>query len=292
MPFRSSRVAGAGSGSRPHRLQSYFFGLFGPHGALPMHLTEYAREREQQENDPTFRSFADVFHHRLLLLFYRAWANARPANGMDRAEPRRIDTYVGSMIGLGAPEFRDRDSVADNAKLYMAGRLALQTRPVEGLLAVLNEYLRLPVTAREFVGEWARLSPEDHCRLGIAGSASVLGRDAVLGRAVWNCQHKFRLICGPLSIEDFRRLLPGRSSLVRLRDMVRGYVGFALDWDLNLVLAGDEVPSLKLGVSGQLGWTTWLGQRKTSADADDIVIRPNAAELRLDERAGESAGPG
>src|SRR5690606_3421155 len=60
----------AGDGSRPARLSSYFFGLFGPNGPLPLHLTEYAHSRELNFDDPTFRRFADVFHHRLLPLFY------------------------------------------------------------------------------------------------------------------------------------------------------------------------------------------------------------------------------
>lgn len=54
------------------------FGLFGPMGALPYHLTEHAHSREHQYNDPTFARFADVFHHRMISLFYRAEANIQP----------------------------------------------------------------------------------------------------------------------------------------------------------------------------------------------------------------------
>lgn len=281
LAFAPSAIAEFRAGDRehPHRLQNLFFGLFGPNGPLPLHLTEYARDRERNEDDPTLRRFADIFHHRLLLLFYRAWANSRPTTSMDRPSTRRIDTYVGSFFGIGAPEFRDRDSVPDDSKLYMAGRLAQQTRCAEGLLASLEEFFDFKFRLEEYVGEWLHLSSRDWLRLGVLGGAGVLGRDAVIGQSIWNCQHKFRIVCGPLRIENFKRLLPGQSGLRRLRDTVRGYVGFAVDWDLNLVLAGQDVPRLTLGRSGELGWTAWLGQRRSALDADEVVIRPNGTEL-------------
>jgi len=291
MAFAPSALASfrAGGKDRPHKLSGFFFGLFGPNGPLPLHLTEYARDRERNEKDPTLRGFADIFHHRLLLLFYRAWANAQPTASMDRPTTRRIDSYIGSFFGIGAPEFRGRDSVPDEAKLHMAGRFALQTRSAEGLLAILQDFFRFPFQIVEYVGEWLRLSPKDRMRLGAAGSAGTLGKDAVIGGSVWNCQHKFRIVCGPLRLDNFTRLLPGQESLRRLRDTVRGYVGFSVDWDLNLVLASADVPQLSLGKSGVLGWTAWLGERQTAVDADDVIIRPNVAQLTTDGLAASPA---
>ena len=63
----------------PARLQVYFLGLFGPNGPLPFHLTEFAHERLHAHRDPSLTRFLDVFHHRMLSLFYRAWANSRKA---------------------------------------------------------------------------------------------------------------------------------------------------------------------------------------------------------------------
>ena len=279
----------AGDKNHPHRLYNFFFGVFGPNGPLPLHLTEYARDRERNENDSTFRRFADIFHHRLSLLLYRAWANSQPTASMDRPTTRRIDSYVGSVFGIAAPEFRNRDSVPDEAKLHMAGRLALQTRSAGGLLAILEDFFRFPFQILEYVGEWLRLSSKDFLKLGVLGSSGGLGKDAVIGSAVWNCQHKFRIVCGPLRLKDFNRLLPGQSGLRKLRDSVRGYVGYGIDWDLNLVLAGSDVPPLKLGESGALGWTSWLGERKTEADANEVIIRPNAEQLATVGSADDTA---
>ena len=62
----------------------------GPNGPLPLHLTEYARERLRHAGDPTLSRFLDMFHHRFLALFYRAWAQAQPHVNRDRPERRSL----------------------------------------------------------------------------------------------------------------------------------------------------------------------------------------------------------
>jgi type VI secretion system protein ImpH len=273
--FAPSTIASfaAGSERRPGHLATFFFGLFGPNGPLPLHLTEYARSRELNYADPSLRRFADVFHHRLLSLFYRAWADAQPVLSLDRPECGRFDVYVGALLGIAAPEFRRRDAVPDQAKLGRAARLGLATRPAEGLVAVLEDFFGLPFAVEQFVGEWLRVPAGDRLVLG-AGDVAALGMGSVLGSSIWSCQHCIRAICGPLRFADFGRLLPGRPSLARLRDLVRNYLGDELKWTLNLVLSRHEVPQSRLGAAGELGWTTWLGRRNASQDADDVVIDP------------------
>ncbi|HEU4617134.1 MAG TPA: type VI secretion system baseplate subunit TssG, partial [Gammaproteobacteria bacterium] len=212
-----------GGPDEPSYLAQYFFGLFGPNGPLPLHLSEYAHSRELNYNDPAFRRFADVFHHRLIALFYRAWADAQPVVSLDRPKPRRFDAYVGSLIGSAAPEFRERDAVPDEARLALAGRFALGTRPPEGLLGLLDEFFGFTFKLRDFAGEWLRLARDDRLVLGGGEEASSLGVGAVLGRAVYGCRHSFQLVCGPLQFDEFLGMLPGRTSLTRLRDLVRSY---------------------------------------------------------------------
>src|SRR6478609_2460492 len=72
------------------RLYVTFGGMFGPQGPLPLHLTEYARDRIINSADPTFARFLDIFHHRMLSLVYRAWADAQPTVQFDRPESDRF----------------------------------------------------------------------------------------------------------------------------------------------------------------------------------------------------------
>jgi type VI secretion system protein ImpH len=265
----------AAVGSRPPRLVSRFLGLFGPNGPLPLHLTEYARDRLRNFHDPTLVRFLDLFHHRMLSLFYRAWAAPQPAVNYDRPESDRFAVYIGALFGVGMISLRRRDAMPDLAKLHFAGRLGCQTRHPEGLQALLSAFFMMSVKVEEFVGDWMQLPKESYSLLGSPETCG-LGVSATIGARVWGCHQKFRVIAGPMSLADYRRLLPGGSSLRKLVAIVRNYVGDALSWDVNLVLKQDEVPQLLLGHQGQLGWTTWLGTRAGPTDADDLMLRPTA----------------
>jgi type VI secretion system protein ImpH len=259
---------------KPSRLAVHFLGLLGPNGPLPIHLTEYARDRWRNHNDPTFARFLDIFHHRLLSLFYRAWAAAQPTVNFDRPGSDRFATYVGSLFGIGMPLLHDRDTVPDLAKLHYAGHLVCQSRHAEGLRAILSDFFKLPVAIKEYMGHWLLLPEEGRCQLGTSPETGTLGMTVVIGARVWDGQHKFRIVIGPVGFADYLRLLPGGESLKRLVAWVRNYVGDALIWDVNLILKREEVPRFELGKLGQLGWTTWLTSRPLEEDADDLLLDP------------------
>jgi type VI secretion system protein ImpH len=263
------------SAGRPARLLVYFFGLLGPNGPLPLHLTEYARERQRQASDPTFARFLDLFHHRMLTLFYRGWAQAQPAVSFDRPAQDRFGTYLGALAGTGMPAYQGRDAMPDLAKRHFTGHLSCQTRHPDGLRAMLAEFLRLPVRIEEFVGHWLVLPADCLFRLGETPSNGALGQTTTLGGRVWDHQSKFRVRSGRLALADYLRLLPGGETLRRIKALVRNDVGDQLDWDLNPVLAAAEVPPLRLGSGGRLGWTTWLASGPLGRDGDDLKLDPH-----------------
>ena len=88
LAFAVSALAGFEHGSiGAPRLLVRFFGLFGPQGPMPLHLTEYVRERRRQHADPTPEHFFDIFHHRLLVLVLPC-LGAKPASGAARPAAR------------------------------------------------------------------------------------------------------------------------------------------------------------------------------------------------------------
>ena len=256
----------------PPRLLQHFFGLFGPDGPLPLHLTEYARDRTRNNRDASFQRFADVFHHRALSLFYRAWANSRPTISFDRPEDDRFGLYVAALCGLGMDTLRHRDAMPDLTKLHFGGHLACQTRHAEGLSEILSAFFDVKVRVECFVGTWLALPSADRTRLGDSPRTAGLGSTALLGARTWTRQHKFRVVIGPVDLADYKRLLPGGSSFHRLTRIVRNYVGDTLIWDVNLILLREQVPAICLGRAGQLGWTTWLTPRNAAADASDLFL--------------------
>lgn len=268
---------------KPPRMEVFFFGLFGPNGPLPLHLTEYARNRLRQNGDPTLARFADIFHHRLLSMFYRAWANAQPTVNLDRPESDRFADYVGSLVGLATPAMRRRDSLPDHLKLYFSGRLSSAARHPEGLQAMIAEFFGLPVKIEEFVGRWTEIPESYRCELGSLDGAAVLGVSSTIGHYVWDCQQTFRIAIGPVSLSDYNRLLPGGKSLRQLFDLVRNYTGDELMWELLLILRKDEVPPVRLGQSGHLGLAAWLEPESLAHAAADFHWNPQLDGNFFDE---------
>jgi type VI secretion system protein ImpH len=100
----------------------------------------------------------------------------------------------------------------------------------------------------------------------------TLGESTIVGSRVWDRQSKFRVRIGPLGLKDYERMLPGGDSLARVIAVVRNYTGDQLSWDLNLILKRAEVPPVRLGGAGRLGWTTWLTSRPLARDGDDLLL--------------------
>jgi type VI secretion system protein ImpH len=260
---------------KPPRLEVNFLGLFGPNGPLPSHITEYAHERAHNAGDPSLARFADIFHHRMLSLFFRAWAMPQPVVDMDRPASSHYVGQIGSLIGIGRAALRARDAMPDEAKLHYAGHLANQTRHPEGLQAMVRDLFGLPATIEEFVGEWMSLPENAQARLGGTQDTSRLGVDMLAGTRTWCAQHKFRLRLGPMSWDEYRQFLPGEDALARLRAVVRNAIGGEWQWELALVLKSPEVPTARLGEAHRLGWSTWLGERADPLDASDLRLEPS-----------------
>ncbi len=297
------------------RLGVRFFGLLGPHGPMPLHLTEYVRDRDHQHGDPTLKRFLDVFHHRMLSLFYRAWAQAQPTVQMDRTDDDRYGAWLGATFGLGAGTSAS-DSVADSAKRFQAGLLGSRSRHPEALVKVLRQYFGVAVALHPHQPDWLTMRLEDRSRLGQAGnrlqrgvggwggglggglgggstgSVAQLGVSANAGHKVFDRQFKFRLDIGPLSLQQYLNFLPSGRAWAELRDWVTLLAGAELRWDARLGLRQADVPPARIGSGVRLGLTTWLGRRpapsRTGAAVDsDPRATGDRWDLRL--RLGSAA---
>ncbi|NND58756.1 MAG: type VI secretion system baseplate subunit TssG [Gammaproteobacteria bacterium] len=275
LAFAPAEIEGLhfGENGRPPQIRVWFQGLFGPNGPLPLHLTEYARSREHNDHDSTLARFADVFHHRFLSLFYRAWANAQPAVHYDVPSRDRFRTYLGSLQGT-ATGGRPDDALGDWSRLFYTGHLASAAKSATSLKSLLQDLFQVPVKVREYIGEWLPLPSSDHLRLGENPGTGTLGHNAVLGARVWGRQHRFRVVMGPLTHARFRKLLPRRRDLHRLVAAIRQFSGDEHSWDVQLVLPASEVPALCLGKQGYLGQTSWLQSENRQDEATDAILRP------------------
>ena len=273
----------ATAGKRP-TLVNRFFGFFGPHGPLPLHLTEYARERKLNHRDRTFVDFANMLSHRFTTLLFRAWTTGNPTAAHDGTTRDRFSRQVAALAGHYGSGLTDRDAMPDLAKRHYSGLLAAQPRGASGLAAILSDFAGVRVRVKEFIGSWLKLEPSDRWQLG---QPAALGPDTMLGSSIWVRGAKFRLLIGPVGLEDYQRLLPSGPLIAPLTAIVRNYVPDPLDWDVNLILKAEEVPKPILGKSAILGLQGWIGERSTAGDADDLCFDPSAFAHTQQPQGGE-----
>lgn len=273
------------------RLFVKFMGLLGPQGPLPLATTDEAHAW-LLERDEAFARFLDILNHRFVQLFYRAWADVRPIAQHERPEHDRFEAYIGAQIGLGSPAFAGADSLDDAGKLAFAGLLAPAAKSGSRLRNAIAGLLHVEVEVEEFVGTHLVFEPADRSRLGLAHGR--LGVDLLLGAGVFSVEDKIRLRIFAVSLPDYERLLPSGRDCEPLADLVFFYLGHELDWDVELALPVACVEPVRIGRSGRLGYTSWLGGAEARPSPDgyrrDARFHPADRVAReRDARARRSA---
>lgn len=265
--------------AEPPTMTVAFLGLTGPMGVLPYCYTELVSDRARA-GDHTPSAFLDLFNHRLISLFYRAWEKYRPALAFERGEDDPLSRCLFSLMGLGLEPLRSRLEFPDGVLLGFAGAFAQRHRPAVMLERLLADRSGMPVSVLQFQGRWLRLDPEDRSRLGSSGRNNALGQTLVLGDRVWDVRSKFRLRLGPLSLDQFREMSPDGREFRSLCQVARLYVDGELDFDVQLVLRGDDVPETRLsgrsGPGSRLGRDAWLRSRPLGRDPDDARFASTA----------------
>lgn len=271
-PASSLRSAEFSPSTGKLNLDCNFFGLFGPQGALPLELTEFAMDRERDFRDETFVEFVNVFQHRMYSFFYRAYAAAEPTIQYDSPGQDRFQFYVGALAGVNSDSIRDRDAMPDLVKLHFAGHLGQQNHHADGLQAIVSGFFKLPVKIKQFIGSWLEIPVENRLQLGVSNQTGLLGVTTTIGEKVWECQQTIRLVIGPVDLDEYLKFLPGEEHLSRLIAIMKNYVGLVLDWEVQVLVKPESVPAAQLGGNCRLGWSSWLREEARQTEAGDFVI--------------------
>jgi type VI secretion system protein ImpH len=264
--------------SVPPRMMVNFMGLAGPLGVLPLPYTEFLLQRISQK-DNTLRDFLDLFNHRAISLFYRAWEKYRLTVNYERSPGEdQFSQYLSSLVGQGTKGLRGRLAFEDLALLHYSGLFNQRPHSAGGLEGIARNFFNQPVRVIQFVGIRVRLGAENHSMIGIQNSE--LGVNSILGEKVWDCQSRFRVRLGPLTLKAFRTFLPGSALFLSLVQIVRLYAGLEFGFDVQLSLKAPEVPACQLLSEGEqgayLGWSSWLKTKEFYCDPEDAVISQGA----------------
>jgi type VI secretion system protein ImpH len=268
----------------PVTMRVNFLGLTGPQGTLPLDYSLYASQR-LRSGDSAFKAFLGLFDHRLISLFYLAWARSRAEVGfgaqVDPENPRQDDRrdwltrHLLDLAGLGSPAVRGKLPFDDTALLHYLGLLSLPSRPATALEQLVSDYFDVDATVEQFIGAWYPLDVPAQTELGDDfGGRTALGLGAVAGDEVWDQQARVRIRIGPLTRAKYDEFLPGGASHEALRALTRFFGNDQFDFEVQLVLAREEAPVFRLGADAPspLGWATWLRTAPLARDPDDALF--------------------
>lgn len=250
-----------------------FMGMAGVSGVLPAHYTELVLDRIRHR-DTTLWAFLDIFTHRAVSLFYRAWAKYRFPLAYERGE-EDFTGYLFDVVGLGTKGIRGRMDLDDESLLPYGGLIAQKPHSQNALENIISDHFQITAKIEQFFGQWLQLGVEDVTRLGEENSN--LGESAIIGTHVWDQQSKFRVRLGPMNFKKFQAFLPNGTANKALRSIVRFMVGDEMDLDVQLVLEAAQVPGAILTTRAQrrpmLGWTSWLKSAPFSNDDDQLILQ-------------------
>ena len=280
--FPSAEIAGAkATEDGKAELTVAFMGLTGPSGVLPDHYSDLVVQL-RRARDPAMAAFLDLFNHRTISLFYRAWAKTRLPVRFEEAETPLSDPFsraLAAVIGLGLPAQRPRAALGEGGLLGLAGMLGRRVRTPGAVQRLVAALLDVPVAVEEFHGRWIPIVAEERTRLAAPKPGertfSGLGIEAVAGVQAWDVQSRFRIRLGPMGLDAFQAFFDADGPRELLSQVVREAVGPAIAFDLQLVLRAEEIPPLRLegpGPPPRLGQTTWLGEAPVRRDRDEAVL--------------------
>jgi type VI secretion system protein ImpH len=300
----------------PPKMSVSFMGLTGRQGVLPFHYTEFLIDRRLGAGETAPAEFLDIFLHRLVSFFYRAWekysiAAQYEAELQGRTSSQSLTQCIFDLIGLGTASLLQQLADFNSDTLaYYSGFIAQQPHSASALEAMLSDYFQVPVRVEQFRGRWFQIDPSEYTELDKMDLSDTLGEGALLGEAVWNPQAQIRLHVGPCDWPQFKAFLPSdlptglpqnvekktyAGALGKLISLTKFFIDGNIDFDIQLELRKQHVPYWRLTddkiMAGKidnasltqedrepklLGLTTWLKTDEFEHHSVDVVLSSNS----------------
>lgn len=254
--------------SGDYKLKNSYWGMLGINGPLPTHLTEYAIERNYRLKDTTFTEFLDIFNHRFISLFYRAWADAEPTVSHDRPDQDNFKKRLSAVSGEPST-VQDNFSHNDNTHQYLAGLFSQQNRSATTLCQILSEYLKLDISIKEFQGRWYHLQKNEQTKLGMRNA--TLGTDCIIGSHTFQRSFNFTIKIGPVNYTQYIDLLQNKRRLKTIIALTQKSVGQEFEFSIDIVLKAHQTKACQLG-SARLGINSWCQDKSSHLTQFDPIL--------------------
>lgn len=257
----------------PPSVMTTFLGFYGVDARMPAYFAdEVAQNRDGAE---PLSVFLDLFHHRIITQYYRIARKYRYPVGFRRDGTDPVSRYLLSFAGFGFSTSARISSpvpggtpaslgwetstarqmltkVADKRRLLSMLGLAMQrTRTAEGLAGVLRHAVPdAAITVEEFYPVWREVNVFE---------AAALGEQCLLGRGFYDRGNTVRVVITPASRETVLALVPGQSAHREIMALLRFYLGYESEADLEMHVRPELMPKPTLEPrQTNLGFTTQL----------------------------------
>lgn len=237
-----------------------FMGVTGTNGALPQHYTELVLERVKYK-DTGMRDFFDLFNHRLLSLYYRAWEKYQFPIGFEKNSQNHPDSFSTVLNELTG-------STNSLGKFY-AGIFNRKVRNVAGLRQILSHFTGCEIEIEQFQGKWLALAKSEQTQLGQRsqpeGQFACLGVDASIGQKIWDISSSIKVVIKPDADSKINDYLNGGRTYQGVNQLISEYLGKSIQYKIQLEVKYEQIPVACLSKDSEpLGMGCGLGCRQSS----------------------------
>ncbi|ALQ56518.1 MAG: type VI secretion system protein ImpH [Pseudoalteromonas tetraodonis] len=248
-------------------MQISFMGLTGCSGALPQFYSELVMQRLRYK-DTTMRDFYDMFNHRLVSLYYRAWKKYKPSLNHVNKDKNK-DPYT-QILGLLSGGYNDH-------QLHFSGLYSRKIRNAFDLKSVLSSYLGCDVVIKQMVGKWHDLKPQEQTCLAserlYEGQHARLGVDTVIGKKIWDISSNIEIHISTTDIDKAKSLLPKGKLFELATKIVKDYAGNAISFRLIIESDFQQLDAVQLSKREcQLGANSFLMASKNTPKFNPIKL--------------------
>ncbi len=255
-----------------------FMGLIGPKGVLPQWYNVHAQHRNYRK-DYALTDFFDLFHQRLLSLFYLAWKKYRLTETYtsDCSDP--ISSALSNLAGITGHDWVDAPDFSQYAQrlLIFFGGLVSRTVPTAAAIeTVVSHTTGADVKVEQFVERMIPIHSQDRTCLG--KNNSTLQKDALCGSSIRDAGSFFKVHIGPMSWRHYMNFAPASRNLKMIRQLIAYLAGIEYEFEIILIIRGRDIPALALGAREEeapvLGRTILL-RRPDRPYEKDVAVRAN-----------------
>lgn len=227
-----------------------FMGLIGTDGVMPNWLI--AESAEKKDGMDNLTAFLDIFHHRLMAMFYQIWKRFHYEFQYRENASDRLSQALLTLI-------HGRDTLDIDPRYYLGviKELNKKNKNIFGLKEIVHYVI--PAASEVVIEEFIPVKyPVTQLSLG----TGIAFENAVLGRFLYDANSSIRISVKLNNYTTLNLLYENQPVRMILKTLVKKYVGCTLDVELMATLSADLLPLAKLNATApqQLSAGVTVGQ--------------------------------